>query len=101
MQYYRKQCYKQDFAYNGRGPDAYFWVNEGPRATRDGTIVPHPGGELPASPLEEFSGSNEVVLTLPNDMKTSQVGNLSVWCKRFSINFGDIVIPSRRPANDE
>ena len=29
-------------------------------------------------------------LTLPEDLKTSEIKWLSVWCRRFTISFGDL-----------
>ncbi len=86
----------QDFVYDGTGPDAFFWASFQRRATRRGVLVPTRVGEDPPAPLGRYDGDNEIVLTLPGGIRTSDVRNLSVWCRAFHINFGDLVIPGRR-----
>jgi hypothetical protein len=45
--------------------------------------------------LEKFDGNNEIVLTLPDDLTTDDVKWLSVWCRKFSVNFGDILFENQ------
>ena len=38
--------------------------------------------------------NNDVLLTLPGTLKVRDIGWLSVWCKRFTVNYGEVYIPS-------
>ncbi len=37
----------------------------------------------------------DIILRLPGDMTVKDIKNLSVWCRAFSVNFGDMVFPQR------
>ena len=43
--------------------------------------------------IKSFDGSQDVTLTLPEDTKVSDLKWLSVWCRAFSVNFGDLIFP--------
>ena len=38
--------------------------------------------------------NNDVLLTLPGTLKVRDIGWLSIWCKRFTVNYGEVYIPS-------
>jgi len=88
------------FTYDGAGPDAFFWAGTSERPTSVGTILPHPfegkfyDYEDSSAPIldKRFNGE-EIVLTLPDDLKATDIKWLSVWCRAFSVNFGDIYFP--------
>ena len=40
-----------------------------------------------------YDGSQpEILLTLPGDIKVSDLKWISVWCREYEVNFGDIII---------
>jgi Electron transfer DM13/DOMON domain len=79
------------FRYDGRGPDAFFWVDKGARATAKGALVPaRPscgGGKLGKGDGEDL------VLELPVGL--NEVGYLSVWCRAVGASFGGLAIVQR------
>ena len=38
----------------------------------------------------------EIHLTLPNDLKTSDLKWLSVWCRAFRVDFGHVMFPDKK-----
>ncbi|KAI5706345.1 hypothetical protein M8J75_007174 [Diaphorina citri] len=64
----------KSFSYDGTGPDAYFWVGKDP-------------------PVLKAYQKADIILKLPNGMRIKDIKWLSVWCRRFTVNFGDIFIP--------
>lgn len=80
----------RDFVYDGEGPDAFFWVDEGSSATSDGTllrVIPTCSDE----PLDEIRG--ETVRVEVGEGKTiADYGYLSVWCRRVGVEFGGLAI---------
>merc|ERR1712183_562418 len=92
-----------NFNYSGGGPDAYFWVEtEGtPKRTDEAStaILAHPfEGEhfayedLAAPRLGEVV-NEDIRLTLPPNLKVKDLRWLSVWCRAFNANFGELVFP--------
>ena len=86
----------EDFYYDGTGPAAYFWVGKVGRPSPDGVLLPYPfEGVFPESDdrnapiLKPFKGET-VTLKLPDDLKVSDLKWISVWCRRFQVNFGDL-----------
>nr|XP_022918431.1 protein Skeletor, isoforms B/C isoform X1 [Onthophagus taurus] len=82
------------FSYDGTAEDTYFWVGNTLRPSPQGNIVSYPdeydGEESP--PLGEFSNS-DLILRLPVGIRIKDIKWLSVWCRRFTINFGEVFIP--------
>ena len=83
---------KSDFLikslHTGGGPDAFFYVgSELPVGHKTGTLIPHPPGS--ANPLTKIDNNN-ITLTLPDNLETSKIKWLSVWCREYSVNFADI-----------
>ena len=37
--------------------------------------------------------NKDVLLTLPGTLKIRDIGWLSIWCKRFTVNYGEVYIP--------
>ncbi|XP_021913275.1 protein Skeletor, isoforms B/C [Zootermopsis nevadensis] len=87
--------YIKGFSYDGTGPDAYFWVGNTPRPSPEGFIVPYPENYKGRDPpvLGSFNNS-DVLLRLPMGKRIRDIRWLSVWCRRFTVNFGDIFIPN-------
>jgi hypothetical protein len=89
----------KNFKYDGSGPDAFFWVGtSGNEPSESGHILPFPfTGRFyhytdPEAPvLRRFFGE-DVELTLPPEVSVDQIRWISVWCRRFSVNFGDLIL---------
>ncbi len=92
----------KDFTYDGRGPDAFFYVGkEGSRPSEQyGVIVPYPSSSDRNTTLHEFNGE-DVTLKLPAVYKTSELRWLSVWCRKYSVDFGNVYFPIRSSAEDD
>ena len=67
---------------------------------RGGFVLPYPfknkfynytDPDLPV--LGEFLGETPIELTLPDGVKVTDLKWISVWCRLFSINFGDFIFP--------
>ena len=87
------------FTYSGTAPDAFFWAGTSPQPSPNGIILPYPFtgmfynyDDKSAPVLGKFTNA-EVVLTLPDNLKTTDIKWLSVWCREFEANFGDIFFP--------
>ncbi len=95
----------RDFTYDGGGPDAFFWAGTtGNTPTEDGVILPYPFegrfydyDDDYAPVLGRFRGEEEeeedLLLHLPPGLEVNQVRWLSVWCRAFTVNFGEVVWP--------
>merc|ERR1719427_982832 len=92
-----------NFNYSGGGPDAYFWVGTAgtPKRTDEAStaILAHPfEGEhfayedLAAPRLGEVV-NEDIRLTLPPHLKVKDLRWLSVWCRAFNANFGELLFP--------
>ena len=92
----------KDFTYDGAGPDAFFWAGTSGKPSTVGIILPYPfegkfyDYEDDSAPIlsGRFDGSKDIVLTLPSDKTVTDLKWLSVWCRRFAVNFGDLTFPS-------
>jgi len=91
-----ERIHVEEFTYDGRGPDPFFWVGtEGDQPTPRGYIVPFPsnasagGSEMV---LPAFHGTN-VLFRLPSNYKVGDLRWISVWCRRFTVNFGSLLVP--------
>jgi hypothetical protein len=91
----------KNFEYDGQGPDAFFWVGTSERPGSVGTILAHPFEgkfyeyeDQDAPVLKgQFDGSKDIKLTLPASLNVSDLKWFSVWCRQFSVNFGDLIFP--------
>merc|ERR1712079_85545 len=93
------------FTYDGAGPDAFFWVGESgaPGRGADTHVLAYPftgkhfeyeDAETPKlEPGTSYDGSKDIELTLPDGVETTDLKWFSVWCRRFSANFGDLFFP--------
>ena len=73
----------------GLGPDAFFYVGRTLPVEETGILVPYPGSST-SEKLLAHDGSTDIILTLPGDLKTSEIKWLSVWCPQFAVSFGDV-----------
>ncbi|XP_058057162.1 protein Skeletor, isoforms B/C [Anopheles bellator] len=82
------------FAYDGNAPDAFFWVGNSPRPSPEGYIIPYPeeySGREP--PVLQQHNNTDIILKLPMGKRIRDIRWLSVWCRRFTVDFGEIFIP--------
>jgi len=105
----------QNFNYTGAGPGAYFWVGTmgTPRDTDESTTAflayPFDGKHYsysdpsPTAELGKVENKN-ITLTLPPHIQAREVAWMSVWCRPFRANFGEIIFPVHtvveEPASD-
>ena len=96
------------FTYDGLGPDAFFTVGTSGTPSSAGTILPFPfegqfyNLEDQSAPTLRRSDYQDIWLTLPNHLRVRDLRWLSVWCRAFTRNFGDIFFPEvARPKLDE
>ena len=89
----------KNFTYDGSAPDAFFWTGTTSKPNSVGTILPYPFEgkfyhyeDKTAPVLGKFNGEN-IILTLPDNLKATNIKWLSVWCRQFGLNFGDIFFP--------
>ena len=90
------------FTYDGGGPDAFFWAGTEGSPSSVGNLLPYPfegkfyAYEDQAAPILSgtFSGEKDIKLTLPETLKSTDIKWLSVWCRAFSVNFGDVIFPN-------
>ncbi|XP_054005664.1 protein Skeletor, isoforms B/C isoform X1 [Hylaeus anthracinus] len=82
------------FCYDGTAPQAYFWVGNGSAPNPQGYVVPYPDVEKGMEPpvLQAYNNT-DIILRLPDGKRIRDINWLSVWCRRFTINFGEIRIP--------
>ena len=66
----------------------------GPR----GTVLTHPfDGKFydyrdTQVPVLKASSSEDIVLTLPEDLESHDIKWISVWCRKFAVDFGHVVV---------
>ena len=76
------------FEYDGKGPDAFFYVGMDDQPNGNGKKLEYPDGDS-KSILGKFQGE-DVEIKLPSGYEASKLKWFSVWCRKFAINFGDI-----------
>ena len=89
------------YSYDGTAPVVYFWADANPRPSRGGTILSDGSPSLncatrggdPDLPRAENLPAQRV--EFPDDLSIRDFwgGSLSIWCERFSANFGDMIFP--------
>ena len=99
----KKTLLIKGFTYDGAGPDAFFWAGTQGSPSGIGTILPYPFKgkfyeyEDQSAPIlnGRFSGDKDIKLTLPDTLKATDIKWLSIWCRAFSVNFGDLIFPDK------
>ncbi|XP_030759313.1 protein Skeletor, isoforms B/C [Sitophilus oryzae] len=81
------------FSYDGTGPDAFFWIGNSPRPSPEGTIIPYPEDYRGRDPPLKAHNNTDIILRLPNGKRIRDIRWLSVWCRRFTVDFGEVFIP--------
>nr|CAI5861596.1 unnamed protein product [Callosobruchus analis] len=83
------------FCYDGTGPDAFFWVGNTPRPSPEGTIVPYPEDYVGRDPpVLQAHNNSDLILRLPMGKRIRDIRWISVWCRRFTVDFGEVFVPS-------
>ncbi|XP_018574993.1 protein Skeletor, isoforms B/C-like, partial [Anoplophora glabripennis] len=77
-------------SYDGEAPDAKFWVGSGSKPSPQGIRVPDENGK--EVPLRKYDRKT-VVLTLPGDLTIFDIGHFGIWCEKFTVDFGHVLIP--------
>merc|ERR1711892_76270 len=97
----------EDFSYDGRGPDAFFWVGTEGTPGPKGTVLPHPFvgkfydyRDLKV-PVLKSSSSEDIVLTLPPSLRSEDIKWISVWCRKFAVDFGHVVVRGNQLAEED
>ena len=75
--------------YDGTAPDAYFWAGTTDSPDTTGFIIPDERGST--KPLKAYRNA-DIVLKLPQGKSLLDIKWLSIWCRRYRINFGNIVL---------
>ena len=93
----------KDFRYSGGGPDAFFLVGtESKSPNPNGIILPFPyqgkhyeydDPNAPVLGRFEASRHENVLLHLPQNVRVSDLKWLSVWCRAYTVNFGEVIWP--------
>ena len=79
------------------------YIPAGSTPSEDGIILPHPfegeffsydARDAPVLGVHDGDGpDDDIVLVLPPGVKAEDLRWLSVWCRAFTVNFGDVVFP--------
>ena len=113
----------RELVYDGLGPDAFFlaggWLlsdfdvrnSTGLSGSKPSDLLkpadlvvlpfPPPTANFPLVqykdpsilPLPAFSGTDEIILKLPDTVAVPNLRWLSVWCRAFSLDFGHVKFP--------
>jgi len=75
--------------YDGQGPDAYFWAGSSKSPDMKGFIIPDENGST--QPLKAYNNA-DIVIKLPSGKSLQNIRWFSVWCRRYRVNFGHIMI---------
>jgi hypothetical protein len=93
----------RNFKYDGLGPDAFFIVGTQTASSRpnlkDGIPVPHPNSNKnirksitdPNIPVLTTHNGQTIQLHLPPGVKVSDIQWLSLYCRDFVIDFGNVL----------
>ncbi|XP_071947157.1 protein Skeletor, isoforms B/C-like isoform X2 [Antedon mediterranea] len=80
------------FNYDGTAPDAFFWAGvSGSNPSSGGEIIPDENGS--DNPLGAYTNAN-IILRLPAGRVITDYNWISIWCRLFAANFGQIIISS-------
>ncbi|XP_063596023.1 protein Skeletor, isoforms B/C-like [Penaeus indicus] len=80
------------FSYDGTAPDAFFYGGSTPNPSEAGFIIPDENGGV--QPLGRYR-NQDITLTLPDGKTLKDITWISVWCRAFAIDFGNVRVPAR------
>lgn len=82
-----------DFHYDGLGPAAYFWLTRGSQGLApNGLRLKDENGS--SNVLRKYQGET-LVISLPDELTIYDFDFFGVWCRQFSVNFGQVRIPQQ------
>lgn len=93
----------KQFEYDGEAEDAFFWVGtSGEKPSTTGTILPYPFGGVYYNSEDKnapflygvFNGSKEIRLTLPEELKVTDLRWFSVWTRAGKRSLGEVIFPT-------
>ncbi|KAF5279956.1 hypothetical protein FQA39_LY18177 [Lamprigera yunnana] len=84
----------ENLYYDGKGPDAHFWVGKGSWPSERGILVPDENGSM--GPLAAYNGQN-VTVKLPAGLNLADLDYLAMWCIKFNHNFGHTYLKKKAP----
>ncbi|XP_076317148.1 protein Skeletor, isoforms B/C-like [Tachypleus tridentatus] len=82
--------YISEFYYDGKGPDAVFWVGNTEHPSPQGEIVPN---NLGSEKNIGTKSNRNITITLPTGKTINQFKWLSVWSRQEAFDYGHVVIP--------
>lgn len=90
----KNQFFIPELFYDGKGPDAYFWMGNGSSGPNThGKLVPDENNSREV--LKSYTGQN-IILTLPTPYTARDIEYLGIWCVTYKHNFGYTeMIPAR------
>merc|ERR1712080_705361 len=82
----------KNFKYTGLGPAATFWVGtNGNQPSSNGILLQ--AEDQKHAILGAYDGTqSDIELSLPPHVQVSDLKWISIWCKEFSISYGDFII---------
>jgi len=91
----------KEFEYDGKANDTFFWVGKSDdKPSPNGYILTYPFSihyqptDLDAPILfGEFNGTVEINLTLPPELKVSELKWFSVWNRKEEKSYGEVIFP--------
>jgi len=85
------------FTFDGdKAPDGYFFVGRGPNVAADaGVKVPIRGrdtSQMITAMNERYRGGQDIIIDLPEDYDINHIDWLSIYCYKFRVDFGHVLI---------
>jgi Electron transfer DM13 len=88
------------FVYDGAAPDVFFWADASAAPTSNGFVLSDasPSNNCGKSPLPRADGSKTFRVEFPEGKSIRDIlgGSISVRCRRFAANFGEVRSIMRR-----
>jgi len=90
------------FEYDGEAKDPFFWVGtSGDEPNTSGTILPYPFGGIFYNSEDDdapilfgvFNGSQDIRLTMPEQLKVTDLKWFSVWSRSDKKSYGEVIFP--------
>jgi len=78
----------KDFSYSGEAPDAFFYVGTSGVPSENGFKIKYPAGSEDI--LGKYS-KEDVEFDLPEGVSADDVVWVSVWCREYKVNFGEVM----------
>ena len=84
-----------EFTYDGAGTDVHFVVGADGKPSGEGTILTFLFEGKESTSLISAFDAEDIVLTLPTNLKVTELAWLSVWSGESGINFGELIFPEK------